>query len=308
MNGNRLVWMENDTIRAGILADKGADLVSIVWKQGDVELLAKTANHQRTLETVNFSRIVAKAYNEYYIGGWQSLVPSSAERNGNVLGGGESATRPWNYELRAAGDGICAVFKTELPLSGLKAEKKIVLQPSVSNLHVEETVTNSQENDILFSWTQHPAFSGNLLDHETRFELPASAVYDYLGHQNGAGEMCAHEYSAAMVKHKGEVIDLTRYADVANKELFYTVKGLAEGALRIDNRSRRLKVSLDWDLQTFPHMWFWASDTENIRTVAFEPSSTYAPDFESSKRYGLLHRLGPGESRRTWIKLSVAGY
>lgn len=305
-HGNKGVILENGLLRVGVFPDKGADIFSVVYKPVDLELLARTHNFDETVRCTDFCNLKADSYDACYIGGWQSLIPAVGKRGDEMLGGGESATLPWQYTVvENTQKRVSVVFSTQLPKAGLIVEKQVSLEAGSSCLRVGEKVLNMKQDEIVFTWTQHPAFSERLLGEDTVFTIPECTVYDYVRKlETGDNTSSEHEYSPNRVVRQEEVLDLCRYGVYAGKEnLFYTLKHLSEGKVTIKSPAGDITVTLRWDTDTYPHAWFWAENSARIRTVAFEPSTTYAPDFANSAERGLLITLKPQEEICTWLEL-----
>jgi galactose mutarotase-like enzyme len=309
INKNKILILENELLRIKILTDKGADVFSIFLKTKNIEILGQTTDSQNILESMDFKSVKAKFYNDYYIGGWQSILPTNGKRQDEDFEGGESSTLPWEYEVVEESDEKLEVkLSTLLKNSGLLLKKSFTLLSSSTKLYIQERVINQKQNELLFNWTQHPAFSQELLGQNTVFEIPECEVFDYLGYMdNGSPSLEKHIYSAKSIQRDNKIIDITKYEELSGiNNAFYTFKNVKDGFISIKNKDSGLGVKLSWDIKTFPHMWFWVSNGMELRTVAFEPSTTFVPDFNNSDKQKTLLQLEAEGEWNTWICLEVS--
>ena len=116
LNKMRVVWMENDLIKVGVLVGRGSDIFEFRYKPFDVNLLLRLptdlVNPQQMVSQI---RSTENQMEDYYYGGWQEALPNSAPFNyrGAQLGQhGEVWMIPWKkppeFMVSASGRFFCA--------------------------------------------------------------------------------------------------------------------------------------------------------------------------------------------------------
>ena len=99
--GLKTVILENELVRVTVLADKGADISSFVYKPTDTEFLWRTPWGVRDPRlTVPSTGDSTSIWMDYYEGGWQTVVPHGGYSD-SVYGAdfgihGDMNTIPWD--------------------------------------------------------------------------------------------------------------------------------------------------------------------------------------------------------------------
>ena len=76
VQGMRLVIIENEFLRMGVLAGKGADLVELNYKPRDVDLIwLAPAGVRNAVQHAVTHPETRGAFEEIYVGGWQTMFP-----------------------------------------------------------------------------------------------------------------------------------------------------------------------------------------------------------------------------------------
>lgn len=102
--GQRLIVLENELLRVGVVASKGADILELRYKPRDVDFLWHSPHPLLPpAEFVPTSAAPLGAFFDYYAGGWQESLPAgngAPTYAGAPLGlHGEVTTMPWDVSL-----------------------------------------------------------------------------------------------------------------------------------------------------------------------------------------------------------------
>lgn len=103
--------------------------------------------------------------------------PSEAEAEMGMTSHGEASVAPYSF----ASEGDSLIGTVAMPLSQLKVQRRLRLDPNGRVLHIAETVENLTAFDRPLAWTQHVTLGPPFLERgKTQFRAPAtkSRTYD----------------------------------------------------------------------------------------------------------------------------------
>lgn len=307
LSGIKTVYVENEQLKAGILAGKGADVYELHYKPKDMDLLLKTSAGLDGFKDRDLSRQRLKMYSEVYYGGWQDCLPHRARYEDRVVEqdtGGIAATLPWHVDSKVTDEGREAVVRctVQLPVVPLHIEKTFTLRSGEAALHVEARLRNAGSSDAVFTWTQHPAFGGRFLDEQVSLELPECTAFHPRLYRSDPGKgMAAFEEPVGRITlHGGAPRDIREVLPRGrNEELFLVLKNVREPWARLVNRRKGVGVRLRWELDAFPYIRYWSSIGPDRYTIAVEPSNDAFASLDDSLEHGTFRTLRPGEEYAT---------
>src|ERR671917_2368033 len=109
--GMRAVFLENEKLRVGVLADKGSDVIEFNYKPRDMDFVWLTAGGVRNPTSyLSTSPDYLATFLDSYPGGWQEIFPNGGTPS-SYLGArfgqhGEVSNLPWDYEITQKGLGL----------------------------------------------------------------------------------------------------------------------------------------------------------------------------------------------------------
>lgn len=263
--GLTFITLENEILKMSIIADKGADIIELLYKPLDVDLMWKApggikepGKHIPTIASATGS------YCDYFAGGWQEILPGGGPDTyrGAELGlHGELTLLPWHYAIEAdAADEIAVVFSCRTVRFPFHLKKRIRLTSHSPLIHFEEWLTNESGEAIEFLWAQHPAFGAPFIRGGCRIDIPAAefATSDFY---NSATALFKPEHKGPWpvdIGKNGEKVDLSVVpsGEKPVSDLYY-VRGLDEGWYAITNQALQLGFGLCWDVAVFPYVTYW---------------------------------------------------
>src|SRR3984957_6313682 len=262
--GMKTLILENQLIRMVVLVDKGSDVMELVYKPKDVDVLWHSpTGHRPPAGAGGLMGTPDSGFMDCYGGGWQDLLPAigsgPVELHGAGFGlHGETAVLPWDARVdEKEGETVRAVLSVQGVRYPYRLEKTITLREGESKVRIAEKLTNTSEQDLEFYWLQHPAFGGRFLAPGCRLELPrGSRVMS--SEVNARGRVADGESEWPMVTGRdGSTIDLSVIppGDVIAEET--TFIKVSEGRYKLVNPMLKLGVELKWDASVFPWVWFW---------------------------------------------------
>jgi len=184
--GMRTLILENEFLRVVSLLDKGGDIIEFRYKPLDIDFMWHSPlGYRNPASFVASSARSDGAFLDFYGGGWQDILPSAGAgitRHRGAEWGlhGETSLVPWNCPLEKEGpDEAVAKLRVECYRYPLAVEKTLALGSGEKHLSIKERVTNLSEQDLEFSWLQHPTFGEPFLTPGCRIDVPAESAMVY---------------------------------------------------------------------------------------------------------------------------------
>ncbi len=320
--GLRTVTLENELLRAGILADKGADVFELLYKPKDVDFLWHSPWGVRNPATfVPTTHTAGSAFLDFYEGGWQDCFPTggnSCEFQGMPFGAhGETPTLPWEYSVTEdTPERIGVRFRVRLVRTPFFIEKEVSLARGTAVLSFTERITNEGRVALPVMWGQHPALGAPFIEPGCRIDLPAAQIrcVQLTPVTRFAEGSSAWPYAAGRT---GGRIDL-RHVPGLEADTTDTLKltDLADGWYAVRNERLGVGFGMSFPLSVFPVLWFWqayggaytAPWYGRTYLVALEPFSTAQPTVVDAIKDGSARVVQPGESiEASWTATGFEG-
>jgi len=317
--GVRTVILENDSIRVGILADKGTDIVEFLYKPRDVDFMWRSPmpfhEFPRMVPTVADPR---GSFLDRYPGGWQEVFPNAGgpcEYKGAALGlHGEVALLPWEYRVVEDTPGrVSLSFSVRTSRTPFRLEKTVSVERGVPGIDIAETVVNEASEEMDFLWGHHPAFGAPFLSADCSIRIAAARVAVVPGDGRSETNVAAGGRWPLVEGTDGRTVDLSRCPAENDRvsEIFF-LSDLAEGAYEICNERLKLGFRLEFPLAVFRCLWFWRIARGSFHypwfgrtyNVALEPFSSL-PCLSDAVARGDQLTLGPGESLSADLRARV---
>ena len=101
--GAQVAVLENENLKVKVVPEKGSDIVEIVYKKRNLNLLYESPVGFRRFGTVSAPSVTGdSSFLDFYEGGWQDIVPNpglvSSNRGASWGMHGESSLLPWSAE------------------------------------------------------------------------------------------------------------------------------------------------------------------------------------------------------------------
>lgn len=317
--GHRLVVLENELLRVGVVASKGADVVELRYKPQDIDFLWHSphpllppAEYAPTQPTPNGT------FFDQYHGGWQESLPAG---NGTptheraALGlHGEVSSLPWDVRLVEDEPVRVAVeFSVRARRTPFWLRRTMVVETGRPYVTLDETLVNEGEQELPYMWGHHPAFGPPLVSPDCVLEMPAAPFVVSANQAHGRYEPGRYERWPMARDRQGQALDASL---VPPKEaravdtLYVELAGQPTGYAALRNRALGLGVGLEWDAAVFPYVWCWQAYGGawgypfygRTYHVAIEPFNAPIGSLDDAMRTGTGGRLGPGERVSTSLR------
>lgn len=314
--GHAALWLENETLRVGVLPEKGADIFELIHQPTGVQMLMEMpsglkppGNHPQD------------EFLDNYEGGWQELFPNHGDacefRGQAIPMHGEVALLPW--DVRVLQDNLNETIvhlQVRCKKTPFLLERTMRLRAGAACLEIVGNVTNESSETCEFVWGHHVTLGEAFLDDDSLLEVPAKTIltpdliFEPKTARLAAGQTSQWPKAQGRM---GETIDLR---SIPNRQIhthddaFLT--GLVRGHYSVTSLRQGLRFSLDWDEQLFPWIAFWQpyggaeiSPFTGMYGVGIEPwVSRY--NLNEAVKEDQARSLAGGESLETRLTVSVS--
>ena len=290
--GMRVAFIENDTLRVGILLDKGADIFEFTFKPLDLDFMWQSPIELRK-PFVSTSALPEGAFHDYFYGGWQEILPSAGWASEPYLGTyqglhGEVSLLPFEASI-VQDTPDCVSLRTHVRTyrSPLTLERTMSLQSNRSVLYIHERLVNESDGEYAIMWGHHPSLGTPFLDENCVLKTPAKSVEVLAFHPNGLWKP-GGDYNYPLVPDlkTGQLEDITLIKSQNTKSVDVVIfKELEEGWYLINNLNQSVGFGMAWDKKLFRYLWMWQvygghNDYPwygRTYNVALEPFTSYPP-------------------------------
>ena len=168
------IELHGASLRLVMLPDKGAEIISLLDRATEIELLARLRPTPRNDGTINAH---GNEFDRWYAGGWQLIIP-----NGDRACRVDDVEHPFHGEAWARSFEVTSLSATEASLTvelatlPLRIDRRVTVDEVDPLVTVTTTVTNTGERPARVLWGEHPAFGGPVLGEGARLQLPPCLV------------------------------------------------------------------------------------------------------------------------------------
>ena len=320
----RVVFLENEKLRVGVLADKGTDVIEFNYKPRDVDFVWLAAGGVRDPTSyLSTSPDSLAAFLDYYPGGWQEVFPNGGAPS-SYLGArfgqhGEVSNLPWDYEIVEDDERAIAIrFSVRTQKTPFRLDKTLRLRSGESHLRVEETLKNESEVALHTMWGHHIACGRPFLEEGCRIRLPEGATvvpHEEPIHPEGRRVDDSRTYAWPIVEDQaGASVDLSVLPEAGTMSEMLYLKDLSEGWYEVENPKKALALRVEWDVEQMPYLWFWQEYGASgfypwygrHYNIGLEPFSSYPTNgIADAVRNGTAMLLGAREERRFSMRVEV---
>lgn len=319
--GLTFIAMENEILKLKIIAGKGTDIVELLYKPLDLDLMWKAPGSLK--EPGKYIPTIGSAvgsYCDYFAGGWQEILPGGGPDTylGAELGlHGELTVLPWHYLIEEDSiHKITVLFSCRTIRFPFYLKKRISLASNSPVISFEEWLSNESGEEIDFLWAQHPAFGTPFISGSCRIDIPARefATSDFY-HSPTALFKPEHKGKWPVdIGMNGEPVDLSAVpsGEKPVSDLYY-LKGLDEGWYAITNPDLKLGFGLCWDISVFPYVTYWQVCKGSYgypwygRTynIGLEIWNSFTDKIRTAKANGTIKKIKGNETVHTSFKAVI---
>lgn len=323
--GLRLVTLENELLRVGVLAGKGADVVEFSYKPRDLDFVWLTPGGVRNPAAyASTSPDPLATFLDTYPGGWQEILPNGGAPSSHLGAAfgqhGEVSNLPWDVRIDEDGEQAVAVtFSVRGQKTPLRLERTMRLAAGEPALSVRETLTNESDVPVRAMWGHHLAFGRPFLRPGCRIELPPGATvipHPEAIHPDGRRVRADRRPAWPIAEGAdGEPVDLSVVPPAGTLSEMLYLTDLPEGRYRITRPEDGIGLEVRWDVAVMPYLWYWQEFGASAGypwygrpyAVGLEPFSSYPTNgLAEAVANGTALALGPRARRDFWLEARVA--
>jgi hypothetical protein len=321
--GMKVIFLENEFLRIGILAGRGSDIFEFKYKPLDLDFLLRLPKGIRNpMHDFSQMRNTTNQFEDYYYGGWQEILPNSETLNyrGALLGlHGEISLIPWKYAiLKSSHEEVLVKFWTRPVRIPLLIEKIFSINKDDATLIITEKLTNEADTHLDIMWGHHIAFGLPFLKDGVSIETNATSMEAESTinppRRFVAGKLFNWPLAENMdgkIDDAGKIppVETEPYRDLCylkgyDTRAFYTIKSEKHG----------IGFRLEWNGDLFKCLWLWQERFATLDfpwwgkcyTVALEPwTSSYTPKPEEAISKGEWLHMEAGQVISTVLTAGV---
>ena len=317
--GHRLVVLENEVLRVGVVATKGADVVELRHKPSDVDFLWHSPHPLLPPDlAVPTTPTPSGTFFDQYHGGWQESLPAGngtpGEGNARLGLHGEVSSQPWDARLVEEGaERVAVEFSVRGRRTPFFLRRTMTLEAGRPYMALDETLVNEGEEAVPCVWGHHPAFGPPFLAEGCTLDLPAAPVTVSSGLARPRLAAGTYDGWPMLRSADGDELDASRLPGKEARTmdtLYVDLHGLERGFAGIRNPQLGIGAGLEWDARVFPYVWSWQvfggaygyPFYGRAHLVAIEPFTAPIGSLDDALRSGDARTLEPGEALTTSLK------
>jgi galactose mutarotase-like enzyme len=321
--GMKIIWMENDFLKIGILAGRGSDIFEFRYKPLDLDFMLRLPKEIHNPQQI-FSQMrdTPNQFEDYYYGGWQEILPNSpgfTYRGASLGQHGEISLTPWKHAIKKNSIEKISVTLYTRPLRiPIRIEKTLTMVYDEATLYIEENLVNESKTKLDVIWGHHVAFglpflkdgieietnatkffSDPIIANQRRFEPGNETTWPKAININGEEDMANH---------------IPPESDPPYRDLSYLYGFEDKSYYILKNTAKSIGFKLDWDASLFKYVWLWqeryatqdAPWWGNAYAVALEPwTSMWKADPEKAINDGEWLTIDKDEVITTKLQASI---
>jgi len=318
--GLRVLVLESDLLRIGILLDKGADIFEFLYKPRDMDFMWRSPIGVRPRPWLDSFPDPVGPFLDYWEGGWQEVLPNGgrvcAYEDAHFGLHSEVWALPWRHQIVDDGPDCVRVklwvrcLRTPFVLG-----KTLTLQRGEPGLEISEELTNESDVEIPYMWGHHPAFSSEFVNEHAVLKMPNCKVVSDLNVDEASrfepGQQFPWPTGRARNGHDVDLAQLPAHGSGISDMVYLTE--LEEGWAEILNRKLGLSFRFDFDRETFRCCWLYMEFGGNkgffgwgrLNTIALEPFSSWPAILANATAQGTELRIAPRGKRKAWLRATV---
>jgi hypothetical protein len=283
------VRLENNVLQIDVAPAVGGRVVSVLYKPQSYQFLWRNSRLRlRRCEP-------GSPYDPNFFGGIDELVPGDMPEEINSLPNPDHGEL-WTAALDYGIEDCELVLRGQLPICGLRYERRLYLRPDTPYLDIDYRLSNPTPERRVFLWKLHAALQ---IAPGDRIICPARSarVVDPRWSHWRTSEPFAWPTVEGMRADVAPPVDGTTD--------FLYLYDLQVGSMAWVSRDGALTFAYRFDQQVFPYAWYFASygGMNGHYTAVLEPCTSMPISVKEAARLGQCSALAPGQVLQTRVTL-----
>ena len=314
--GHLAVVVENRSLRATVLPERGGALFELVWKPGDADLLWRWKRGLRPPGYTPGLDLPQGNFQDHFFGGWDMMFPTvdRFEPVAPLLVGyhGEVAFLPWSWRILVDDpDEVVLELAVRCVRTPFLVKRTLRLSNDTAEFVIDTTIENLGQVPVRYALGEHIALS---VEHllPGALELGAATLSTANGEASPRARVAPGQradWPTALLADgtRGDISHLA--ADALGTSDVIGLVDLADPTIRLVPEEKAVPpISISWDLAVMPTLLLWfglGGDMQapwfgTAKLLAVEPMSLLPwsdPDH--------LPTAAPGEPIESRLRLTV---
>jgi len=289
LDGVPIVRLENELLSVDIAPEVGGRVVSVLDKRRRREFLWRNSSLPlRRSEP-------GSAYDANFFGGIDELIPGDLPEVVNGVPNpdhGELWTTPLGYRV----DGYDLVLEGQLPICGLRYERRLYLRPDTPYLDIDYCLSNTTDERRVFMWKLHAALRIAPGDRIICPARSAQVVDSRWSRWSTTEPFCWPLVDDSRADIVPPIDGTTDFLYLYDSQV---------GSLAWQSCDRTLTFAYSFDPRVFRYAQYFASygGMDGHYTAVLEPCTCMPISVNEAARLGQCSSLEPGQALRTRVTL-----
>lgn len=297
------IVVESDVLRAELLPDPGAKLVSLINKQAGYEYLV-----QREGEIYR-DQPFGGDYIKGECSGFDDMFPTIDKctcenepwKGVEMVDHGEVWSLPWEFEQTKH----ALIFSVRGIHFPYRLTKKVFFA-GPRTLRFEYTLNNTSDYDFDFLWAGHLMVN---IEQGARLILPEDCREAFTVLTNGGGQFGdIRQWPSFKDKTGSECrADICRAPSAEGFEKYYFTEPLTEGWCELQYPDRLKKLRIDFSVDTVPYLGILMNENgwDNLYNIFIEPCTVCYDRPDLAKKYGQISTVKSQETYQWYLQITV---
>jgi hypothetical protein len=287
----RILRLENPCLCVDIAPDLGGRIVRLVDRRSGCDMIWHHPERQLSITAPGSD------YDASFAGGIDEILPNDVPETIDGIGYPDHGEL-WTAPLRFHTSGNAVEMGADLPLSGLRYQKRVTLHAQQAEVHTSYGIENRTGETRHLLWKMHAALNvapGDRIHCPARTAVVADPAWSRWGTKEPFTWPRVGTDRADLVPEPDDTTD------------FLFMYDLEAGEVGWQSQIHSLQLTYHFDPRVFPYVCYFASygGFEGHVFAILEPATAMPVSVTEAARLGQCTRLQPGGTIETGVRISI---